>query len=257
MFVWGWSMENAVVSLAGKTALVTGAAKRIGRALALGLAQQGVRVVVHYNRSDQDALALCSEIQRLGVPAWAVKGDLLDTSGTQPLFRNAVAQAGPIDILINNASIFEKDTLWEATEESIGKNMRIHAVAPLILARELGRQGRAGHIINLLDTRVTSYDRAHASYGISKGALLALTGMLALELAPNVAVNAVAPGSILPPPGQSEAYLEKLAQANPMKRIGGPEDIVQAVLFLLHSRFITGQIIYVDGGIHVKGHIYD
>ncbi len=250
-------MENAAVSLAGKTALVTGAAKRIGRALALALAQNGVRVVVHYNQSDQDALAVCSEIQRLGVPAWPIKGDLLDTSRTESIFRAAVAQAGPIDILINNASIFDRDTLWEATEESICKNMRIHAVSPLILAREMSRQGRAGHVINLLDTRVAIYDPVHVSYGISKGALLALTGMLALELAPNIAVNAVAPGSILPPPGQSEAYLAKLAQANPMKRVGGPEDIVQAVLFLLHSRFITGQIIYVDGGIHMKGHIYD
>ncbi len=250
-------MENAGIPLAGKTALVTGAAKRIGRAMALALAQNGVRVVVHYNQSDQDAVALCDEIQRLGVPAWPVKGDLLDTRQTESVFRNATAQAGPIDILINNASIFDRDTLWEATEESICRNMRIHAVSPLILARELGRQGRAGHIVNLLDTRVAIYDPVHASYGISKGALLALTGMLALELAPHIAVNAVAPGSILPPPGQSQAYLEKLAQANPMKRIGGPEDIVQTVLFLLRSRFITGQVIYVDGGIHMKGHIYD
>jgi NAD(P)-dependent dehydrogenase (short-subunit alcohol dehydrogenase family) len=250
-------MESAIVSLGGRTALVTGAAKRIGRAIALALAQNGVRVVVHYNQSDQEAIALCAAIERLGVSAWPVKRDLLDTGQVESLFRDAVTHAGPIDILINNASIFERDTLWEATEESICKNMRIHAVAPLMLAREMGRQERAGHIINLLDTRVAIYDRVHASYGISKGALLALTGMLALELAPNVAVNAVAPGSILPPPGQSEAYLEKLAQANPMKRVGGPEDIVQAVLFLLHSRFITGQIIYVDGGIHMKGHIYD
>jgi hypothetical protein len=250
-------MESATGSLAGRTALVTGAAKRIGRAIALALAQNGVRVVVHYNQSDQEAIALCAEIERLGVSAWPLKGDLMDTGQIESLFRDAVAHAGPIDILINNASIFERDTLWEATEESICKNMRIHAVAPLMLAREMGRQERAEHIINLLDTRVAIYDRVHASYGISKGALLALTGMLALELAPNVAVNAVAPGSILPPPGQSEAYLAKLAQANPMKRVGGPEDIVQAVLFLLHSRFITGQIIYVDGGIHMKGHIYD
>jgi pteridine reductase len=168
-----------------------------------------------------------------------------------------VEQAGPIDILINNASIFDRDTVWEATAESICRNMRIHAVAPLLLAREMGRQGRAGHIINLLDARVAIHDRVHVSYGVSKGALLKLTGMLALELAPNIAVNAVAPGAILPPPGQSEAYLAKLAQANPLKRVGAPEDIVQAVLFLLRSRFITGQVIYVDGGIHVKGHLHD
>jgi pteridine reductase len=250
-------MERANIPLAGKTALITGAAKRIGRAIALTLAQDGVHVVVHYNQSSADALALCDEIRKLGVSAWALPGDLMDAPQTACVFPEAMARAGPIDILVNNASIFERDTLWEATEESIAKNMRLHAVAPLVLARELAKQKRAAHIVNLLDTRVAVYDREHASYDLSKNALLALTRMLALELAPNVAVNAVAPGSILPPPGQSEAYLGKLAHANPLNRIGSPEDIADAVLFLLRSRFITGQVIYVDGGMHMKGHIYD
>lgn len=250
-------MESAGISLAGKTALVTGAAKRIGRAIATALAQNGVHVAVHYNQSSQDALALCGEIRQLGVSAWPIRGDLMDPQQTALIFQEATSQAGPIDILVNNASIFERDTLWEATEESMGQNLRIHAVAPLILARELAKQGRAAHIVNLLDTRVAVYDREHASYGISKSVLLTLTRMLALELAPNVAVNAVAPGLILPPPGQSEAYLAKLVHANPLNRIGGPADIAEAVLFLLGSRFITGQVIYVDGGMHMKGRIYD
>jgi len=250
-------MENAGVSLAGKTALVTGAAKRIGRAIALGFAQNGAHVVVHYNQSERDAMDVCEEIQRAGVRAWPVRGDLMDPQQVEGVFKEAVTQAGAIDILVNNASIFERDTLWEATEESIVKNLRIHAIAPLILARELARQGRAGHIVNLLDTRVAVYDREHASYDISKNVLLTLTGMLTLELAPNVAVNAVAPGSILPPPGQGETYLAKLAHANLLNRYGGPPDIVEAVLFLSRSRFITGQVIYVDGGIHLKGHLYD
>jgi pteridine reductase len=250
-------MENANVSLAGKTALVTGAAKRIGRAIATALAQRGVHIAVHYHQSAQDAVALCNEIQRFGVSAWPIRGDLMDVKQTEMVFQEARDQAGAIDILVNNASIFERDTLWEATEESIGKNLRIHAIAPLILSREVARQGRAAHIVNLLDTRVAVYGREHASYDISKGVLLTLTRMLALELAPNIAVNAVAPGSILPPPGQDEAYLAKLAHANPLNRLGDPGDIAETVLFLLHSRFITGQVIYVDGGIHMKGRIYD
>jgi pteridine reductase len=250
-------MTDTDVSPAGKTALVTGAAKRIGRAIATALAQSGVHIVVHYHQSAPDALTLCDEIQRLGVSAWPIQGDLMDAGQTARVFREAVAQAGPIDLLVNNASIFERDTLWEATEESIAKNVRIHAVAPLILSRELAKQGRAAHVVNLLDTRVAVYDREHASYDLSKSMLLTLTRMLALELAPNVAVNAVAPGSILPPPGLGEAYLSKLAHANPQNRIGTPEDIAAAVLFLLRSRFITGQVIYVDGGIHMKGRIYD
>ena len=250
-------MEDASVSLAGKTALVTGAAKRIGRAIALTLAQKGAHVAVHYNSSREDALALCREIQQLGSSAWPVQGDLMEAAQVEKVFREAVAQAGPLDILVNNASIFDRDTLWEASAESIGKNMQIHVAAPLILARALARQGRAAHIVNLLDTRVAVYDREHASYDLSKSALLTLTYMLALELGPNVAVNAVAPGSILPPPGQSEVYLMKLAHANPLNRIGSPQDIAEAVLFLLQSRFITGQVVYVDGGIHMKGRIYD
>jgi pteridine reductase len=250
-------MEDASISLAGKTALITGAAKRIGRTIALTLAQNGIHVAVHYNSSRQEALALCHDIQQLGVSAWPIQGDLMDTEQVERVFREAVAQAGPLDILVNNASVFDRDTLWQATEESIRKNMRIHVIAPLLLARQLAQQERPAHIVNLLDTRVAVYDREHASYDLSKSTLLALTYMLALELGPNVAVNAVAPGSILPPPGQSEVYLMKLAHANPLNRIGGPEDIAEAVLFLLRSRFITGQIIYVDGGIHMKGRIYD
>jgi pteridine reductase len=250
-------LESAGVSLAGKTALVTGAAKRIGRTIATALAQNGVHVAVHYHQSAQDALALCEELGRLGVRAWAIQGDLMEAGQAEQVFREAAAQAGPIDMLINNASIFERDTLWEATDESIAKNVRIHAITPLILARELARQGRAGHIVNLLDTRVAVYGREHASYDLSKNMLLTLTRMLALELAPNVAVNAVAPGAILPPAGQSETYLAKLAHAIPMNRIGDPRDIVEAVLFLLQSRFITGQVIYVDGGTHMKGRLYD
>lgn len=250
-------MENVSNPLAGKTALITGAAKRIGRAVATTLAHNGVHIAVHYNYSGQDALALCNEIQKLGASAWAIKGDLMATQQTERVFQEAVRQAGPIDFLVNNASIFERDTLWEASEESIARNMRIHAVAPLVLARALAKQGRPGHVVNLLDTRVAVYDREHASYDISKSALLTLTRMLALELGPSVAVNAVAPGSILPPPGQSDVYLAKLTHANPLNRIGSPEDIAEAVLFLLRSRFITGQVIYVDGGIHMKGRIYD
>jgi hypothetical protein len=250
-------MENASTSLAGKTALITGAAKRIGRAIATALAQSGVHIVVHYNQSAEEALALCSGIQQLGVSAWPIRGDLMDAGQTQAVFREAAAQAGAIDILVNNASIFERDTLWEANEESIGKNLRVHAIAPLILSRELAKQGRAAHIVNLLDTRVAVYDREHASYDISKSVLLTLTRMLALELAPNVAVNAVAPGSILPPPGQGETYLAKRTYANPLNRLGSPEEIADAVLFLVRSRFITGQVIFIDGGTHMKGRIYD
>jgi hypothetical protein len=250
-------MEDRGSLLAGKTALITGAARRLGRAIAMALAGEGVRIVVHYHRSGDEAADLCREIRGSGGSAWQIRGDLSRAGQAEAVFREAVAQAGTIDILVNSASIFEPDTLWGATDQSIWNNPRIHAMTPLALAREFSRQAEAGHIINLLDTRVTVYDREHASYHISKRVLLTLTRMLALELAPNVAVNAVAPGLILPPAGQDESYLERLAQANPLKRYGNPADVTEAVLFLLRSPFITGQVIYVDGGYHMKGHMYD
>jgi pteridine reductase len=245
------------MSLAGRTALITGAARRLGRVMALALAEQGARIVVHHNRSEAQAATLCEEIGGLGGSAWQIQGDLTIPGRAESVFQEAVARAGPIAILINNASIYERDTLWDASEESILLNLRIHAMAPLALARAMARQGTAGHILNLLDARVTAYDRVHASYHISKRVLLTLTRMLALELAPGIAVNGIAPGLILPPAGQDESYLQRLAHSNPLNRHGSPADVADAALFLLRSRFITGQILYVDGGYHMKGHLYD
>ncbi len=244
-------------SLKGKTALITGAAKRLGKAIALSLSRQGVNTVVHCHRSAPAADALCEDIRCIGASCSLLQCDLSEVQQTQGLMEQAISQAGPIDILVNNASVFDQETLWETSEQSLWRNLQIHAVAPLMLARAFARQGRPGHIVNLLDTRVTTYDREHASYHISKRVLLTLTRMLALELAPSIAVNAVAPGLILPPAGQDESYLQKLAHTNPLKRHGDPMDVADAVLFLLRSHFITGQIIYVDGGYHMKGHTYD
>ena len=250
-------MNETPDTLSGKIVLVTGASKRLGRAIALALARQGAGVVVHYNQSEQAAEALCHELHGMGASACKVQADLSQTGQTERLFEHATAQAGPVDILINNASIFDRETIWETTDASLQRNLQIHSVAPLMLARALARQNRPAQIVNLLDTRVTVYDRDHASYHLSKRVLLTLTRMLALELAPTVTVNAVAPGLILPPAGQDESYLEKLAHCNPLNRYGSPDDITAAVLFLLQSRFVTGQVIYVDGGYHMKGHMYD
>ena len=250
-------MKDAENRLEGKTALVTGAARRIGRAISLALARHGVHLVIHYHRSVREAESLLRDIQGLGVKGWLVKADLGDPKQVETLFERAVGEAGPIDILINNASIWPKETLWEVSDQSLRTAMRIHALAPLVLSRDLAKQNRPGQIVNLLDTRVTGYDKTHTAYHLSKRSLLTLTGMLALELAPAVTVNAIAPGLILPPEGQDETYLQNLSHTNPMNRYGGPEDVTEAVIFLLRSRFITGQILYIDGGFHMKGHFYD
>ncbi|MCF7975041.1 MAG: SDR family oxidoreductase [Phycisphaerae bacterium] len=242
-----------------KTALVTGAAKRLGRAMALALAEQGVQVVVHYHTSEQEARAVQADIEQAGGHAVLCQADLSDTGQADALVGRAVALAGrPLDILINNASIFDEQVLLETTSEALALNMQVHAYTPLTLSRAFAAQDRlvCGQIINMLDSRVQDYDKLHVPYHLSKRSLMALTRMLAMDLAPRVAVNAVAPGLILAPAGHGQEYLENLAHTNPLNRYGAPQDIVEAMLFLVQSEFITGQVIYVDGGRHMKGHMY-
>jgi pteridine reductase len=246
-------MNGSTESLIGKTALVTGAARRLGRATALALAQAGANVVVHYHTHAAEAQSLADEIKALGRKAWTNAADLRDASQAESLMEQSLHQAGAVDILINNASIFPSDTVLDLLPETLAEAVAIHATAPLILSRRLAAQGQPGAIVNFLDSRVEDYDPTHASYHLSKRMLLALTRMLAVELAPRITVNAVAPGLILPPEGQDESYLQNLAHTNPLQRYGNPRDITDAVLFLLRSEFVTGQVIFVDGGRHLKG----
>lgn len=244
------------LDLEGGVALVTGAAKRIGRAIALGLAEAGADVVVHYRTAEAQAEELCARIEALGRRAWRVRADLSSPAEAESLFARTLETAGPVAVLVNNASIFPEDTVLDFTPEQLHECVNVHAVAPLLLSRRFAAQGRPGCIVNLLDARVQDYDRIHASYHLSKRMLLSLTSVLALELAPAVRVNGVAPGLILAPEGKPEGYLERLAHTNPLQTWGNPEDIAKAVLFLVENRFVTGQVIYVDGGRHLKGRVY-
>ncbi|MFH1843995.1 MAG: SDR family oxidoreductase [bacterium] len=243
--------------LTGQTALVTGAARRLGREIALGLARNGANVVVHFHTSGADAVSVVEEIGSLGSSAWSLTADLADAAATERLFPQAMELAGPIQILINNASIFPADRVTEFNAADLWHNIQVNAYAPLVLARDFARQGLAGCLINLLDCRITDYDEAHAAYHLSKRMLATLTSMLALEFAPQVRVNGIAPGLLLPPAGKDLSYLEKLSSTNPLQRHGAPADIVAAVDYLVRSDFVTGQILYVDGGRHLRGRVYD
>ncbi len=249
-------MDSTAPPLLGRTALVTGGAKRLGRAIALRLAEAGADVAIHYHSSADAAADTADAVAALGRRAWALPADLDDPDAAADLFARAAEQAGAIDILVNNASNFPANRVLEFPLESLWENLRLHAASPLMLARALAQQGRPGDIVNMLDSRVVDYDHAHAAYHLSKRTLLTLTKMLALELAPAIKVNAVAPGLILPPPGQNESYLQQLASTNPLNRHGSPEGIAEAVLFLVRSDFVTGQVLYVDGGRHMKGCVY-
>lgn len=242
--------------LSGKRALVTGAGKRLGRATSLALASEGVSVVVHYQTSQEAAEGCAEAVRGLGVKAWTIRADLADASASTSLMARVIETAGPIDILVNNASIFPRNSLADITWDDVAENMQVNAVSPLFVSRSFAAQSRGGSIINVLDTRVVHHDRVHAAYHLSKRTLATLTRMMALEYAPSIRVNAVAPGLILPPPGEDDAYMKKMVGSIPLERMGAAEDVTDAILYLLRSDFVTGQTIFVDGGFHMKGSVY-
>ena len=243
-------------SLANKTILVTGAGKRIGRAVALALAGKGAHIVAHYRSSADEAKSLVDAIHESSGEAWSVQADLGDAEEADALIGRAVSVAGPLDALVNSASIFPNATLGEFGPDELARNIQVNAYAPLQLARHFAAQGIPGHIVNFLDARMVDYDHEHVPYHLSKRMLFALTREMAAEFAPAVQVNAIAPGLILPPENKDEAYLESLVHTNYLQRHGSVDDLARTVVFLLESPFITGEVIYVDGGRHMRGSFY-
>jgi len=237
--------------LAGKTALVTGAAKRIGNAIAVGLAKQGSNVIIHYDKSENEAEKLHDEIVELGVKSWLVRTNLKDSESCGELIEKSRRLGGAIDVLVNNASIFSASDMGAVRLEDIEVEMLTNAWAPFLLARHFSEKTDRGKIVNILDTRVVGYDFNHFAYYLSKKMLEILTKSMALKLAPKITVNGVAPGLILPPQGKDYTYLEQKKDTVPLKKYGSPSDVVDAVLFLLRSDFVTGQVVYVDGGKHL------
>jgi NAD(P)-dependent dehydrogenase (short-subunit alcohol dehydrogenase family) len=238
----------------GTTALVTGAAKRIGRAIACALADSGMNVVVHYNRSGPEARDLVSRIKKKGVSSWAISGDIETDDGCTALVGDAIAACGGnLSVLVNNASIFPESTLADLTFENLARAIRVNAWAPLLLSRAFAvtaAHGR-GSIVNLLDNRISGSDRGHVGYLLSKQMLASLTRMCALEFSPAIRVNGIAPGIILPPAGKTGAYLDKLKGGVPLRMHGSPADIAAAVVFCATNPFLTGEIITIDGGKHL------
>ena len=235
-------------------ALVTGAAKRIGRAIAADLAAHGWPIVVHYHRSEEAARGLIAEIEERGGRAVALQADLHDEDETAALVGKAVAAIGPITCLINNASVFEDDSPGTVTRQSWDLHMQVNLRAPFILTQAVGRQlpeGLAGNVINILDQRVWNLTPHFTTYTLSKAALWALTRTLAMALAPGIRVNAVGPGPTLPSPRQSEEQFARQWSSMPLQRRVLPEEICDAVRFILDAPSMTGQMIAVDGGQHL------
>jgi pteridine reductase len=231
---------DSLMVLKGKRALVTGGALRIGKAITEVLQQAGVEVVVHYRNSAEEAKALSS---------FTVQADLQSPEECSQL----IERVGPLDILVNNASAFTKESLASAPPEKVLREFQINLFAPMELTRSFATQAGKGAVINLLDRRIRCNDTTCIPYSISKKGLEEFTKLAALEYAPNITVNAVAPGPVLPPPGSSAESARELAGNIPLVALPTPEQIAEVAVFLLQAESITGQVIYVDGGQHLLG----
>jgi pteridine reductase len=242
------------MELDGKVAVVTGGAVRLGKALALALAERGVRVGVHYNSSAGPAQETAAQIKALGSDALAIRADLHQTSQAREILARAAEHFGQVDILVNSAAIFEPGDLADTTETDWDDHFAVNLKAPFFLSQafavHVGRERRAA-IVNIADWRATRPSAHYVAYTLTKAALVTMTQSLALALAPNIQVNAIGPGAILPPPGKDQAYLDKLARTIPAQRAGSPGEVAKALLYLLDSDFVTGELLLVTGGEHL------
>jgi pteridine reductase len=239
------------VELNNKVALVTGGAVRVGRALVQALAGRGARIALHYGQSRAAAEETAAAIRLMGGEVELLGADLRDAKQAAGLVERTTERFGRIDILVNSAAIFGTGDLADATEALWDEQFAINLKAPFFISRafasHLGKEG-AGSIVNIADWRSVRPGPTHIPYTLTKAGVVAMTQGLALALAPNIRVNAIAPGAILPPPGESEEYLDRLAEQIPLKRHGGPEDVARALIYLLEAGFVTGQVLFVDGG---------
>jgi len=237
-----------------RSALVTGGARRIGRALVLALAEAGFAVAVHHHRSRAAAEALVVEIAQAGGKAIALAADLADEVAVQRLLAEAAAALGPIGVLVNNASVFDNDTVGTVTRESWDAHLAINLRAPFVLIQEFAArlpQDAGGAVINLLDERVWNLTPYFVSYTVTKTALWTLTRTMALALAPRIRVNGIGPGPSLPSPRQSPEQFREQCRRLPLRRGTSPSEIAVALRFILAAPAMTGQMIALDGGQHL------
>lgn len=234
-------------------ALVTGSSDRIGKAVSIHLAKQGYNLVLHYNSSKEKAQKLKDEIQSIysGLHVELLQINFLKDNDFDQILEDLKKKKITVDVLVNCASDFIPSNFKDKGSELFDKEMTINFKNAYLLTKAFAQVFGKGNIINFVDTKVTKNSTVHLDYILSKKLLKDFTKISALELAPNIRVNGIAPGLILPPPGKDETYLLNLAKNIPLKTIGNLDEILKAVQFILHSYFFTGQILYIDGGDHL------
>jgi pteridine reductase len=243
-----------MTELAGRVALVTGAGRRVGRALAIALGARGMHVVVHFNSSSAGADETVRLIVGAGGRANAVRADLADTEEAERLVDQALAVRGSLDVLVNSAAVMRRTPLGETSVADWDEMFALNVRAPYFLSQRAAPALRAarGNIVNIADLAAFETWPAYVPHGITKSAVVQMTRALARVLAPEVRVNAIAPGVVLLPDGWSDDDAERLRATTPLGRLGSPEDVAGAMLFLLDAGYVTGEVITVDGGRHVR-----
>lgn len=242
------------MELAGRVALVTGAARRVGRALAEALGRGGARVVVHYGASDAEAEFVVRAIRAAGGEAEALQADLTDAAAAAPLVDEAIARFGGLDILVNSAAVMERTPLGTVTAAQWDAMFALNLRAPFLLSQAAAPAlaARSGVIVNIADLAAFETWPAYVPHGITKAGIVQMTRALARVLAPAVRVNAIAPGAVLLPDDWADETADRLTETTPLRRIGSPDDVVGAMLYLIGADYVTGETIIVDGGRHVR-----
>jgi pteridine reductase len=236
-----------------KVALITGSAVRLGREMALHLAKNGWHLALHYRNSAKDLEDLKATLLSLYPDQFFCTfcADFESTGLTSKLMGQVMDHFGHLDLLINSASVFEPSTLKQTSIDLLIRQMQVNFMTPLILMRDFANTANNGQIINMIDSRIVNNKSDYLAYSLSKKSLWELTKMAALELAPRFRVNAIAPGAILPPVGNDQQYLEKIAVNTPMKVPSGIKSFLKSLDFLIDNEDLTGQLIYIDGGAHL------
>jgi pteridine reductase len=244
-----------VVDLRGRCALVTGAAHRVGRAIALELGRAGMTVAIHYRSSAEDAERTADDLRRLGGHPVLFQADLSTRDGARALGESVLAELGRLDVLVPSAAGFERVVYDAIDDDAWDRMMVLNLAAPFALVQKLtpALRRQRGSITFITCSSTRTPLRNYLPYVVSKGAVAHLMRTLSLELAPEVRVNAVGPGTVLPPPDYDTDALDRIRSRIPLGRLGSPDDIARAVVFLAKSPFITGQELIVDGGRTVAG----
>ena len=238
----------------GRVALVTGGARRVGRAFALALADRGARVAIHHHESPEQAASLVEQLAERGIDAAAFASDLRKADAPDRLIAQVVQRFGSLDILVNSAAIMVRRSLDELTPDDWDDTFALNLRAPFFCARAAARAmaDRGGVIVNLADLAGIETWPAYAAHGISKAGVIHMTRVLARILAPRVRVNAIAPGAVLLPESWSADDAAHLERTTPLRRLGSPNDVAQAMLYFIEADYVTGDLLIVDGGRHIR-----